>query len=78
MEGDCEGHDIRQIDGTRAQCGKACYALDYCEGFLYILPAEKKFPHPPCYLKKKMCKTPLVLTALDISAYFKSPGKLLL
>ena len=72
LEGDCGGHDIKQIDGTRRACGKECDQMPTCMGYLYILPGEKKFPYPPCFLKKKMCEKPSFINGLDISAYFKN------
>ena len=71
LKGDCAGHDLKQISALRKACGDTCNKMQTCKGFLYILPAEKKFPFPPCHLKGKMCQTPINIQGLDISAYFK-------
>ena len=72
LEGDCEGHDLKQINGSRRKCGKRCNLLPNCKGYLYIVAGEKPFPHPPCYLKSEMCKTPVNVQGLEITAYFKA------
>ena len=72
LEGDCVGNDLEQRRGSRRECGKACNQLGDCKGFLYVVSAGKKFNHPPCFLKAKMCMTPVNIEGLDISAYFKT------
>ena len=71
VDGDCGGHDIKQMTGTRSDCGQVCDLLADCKGYIYIIAAEQRFPHPPCYLKNKMCSKPKTLQGLDVSAYYK-------
>ena len=71
-DGDCPGHTIKEMAGSRKQCGRECDSMNYCKGYLYILSTGKKFSHPPCLLKRKMCKKRVYIDGLDISAYFKT------
>ena len=74
MQGDCAGNDLAQVTATREECRKQCDEKDTCAGYLYVVRFGygKKYPHPPCFLKKKMCLTPSIVPSLDIAANFKT------
>ena len=72
MDGDCGGNDIAGFRVTREQCAAKCTSTPKCAGWGYIVSGTRKWPHPPCFLKNKMCEKPVHVKGLTITSYFKA------